>query len=122
MKLKTLLLAVSAAAVLATAAAPATADPIDRGMRHDERMDRRMDRRDDRSEVRHDRYWRDGYHGFVDRDRVFVTLRAHHFTRFVGDPYWFHDRYVVKTYDRFGRVVFVEINPYTGDFIGVVRF
>ena len=71
----------------------------------------------------HDRYWRPEFrHGYVDRDRVLVELRRHRYDRFVGDPYWFHGRYVVRTYNRFGHVVFVEVNPYTGGFVGEVRF
>jgi hypothetical protein len=72
----------------------------------------------------HDRYWRNdfGNRGFIGRDRIFFELRRHNFNRFVGDPYWFQGRFVVKTYDRFGHVVFVEVNPYTGAYIGVVRF
>lgn len=73
-------------------------------------------------EVKRDRYWKPEYRGFVARDRVFGELRRHHYTRFAGDPYWFNGRYVVKTYDDRGRLVFVELNPYTGAFIGVVRF
>ena len=138
MNFKQLLLTAAAAAILSsTGAGMAMAAPHDRGGhsdrdrggdRHDgdrrgDRMDRRMDRRDDRRDVRHDRYWRSEYrHGYVDRDRVFFGLRQQHYSRFIGDPYWYDGRYVVRTYDRFGRVVIVEVNPYSGDFIGVIRF
>jgi hypothetical protein len=71
----------------------------------------------------HDRYWRPEFKGgFVARDRLFFVLRQHRYTRFDGDPYWFQGRFVIKSFDRWGRPVFVELNPYTGDFIGVVRF
>jgi hypothetical protein len=72
----------------------------------------------------HDRYWRHEYGGrhYVDRDRIFWGLRRHHYDRFLGDPMWYGGRYVVRTYDRFGNLVFVEIDPYTGDVIGVVNF
>ncbi len=81
-----------------------------------------MDRRDDSRQVRHDRYWRSEYRGgYVDRDRVFLELRNHHYGHFVGDPYWYNGRYVVKSYDH-GHTVFLEVNPYTGGFIGVLRF
>ena len=71
----------------------------------------------------HDRYWRPEFRGgFVARDRIFVDLRRHNYVRFDGDPYWFNGRFVVKTFDRWGRPVIVEVNPYTGAFIGVVRF
>jgi len=29
--------------------------------------------------------------------------------------------YVVRSYDRFGRVAFIEIDPYTGGVIGTIR-
>jgi hypothetical protein len=84
------------------------------------------DWRDDRGNWHRDRdrYWRNEFRNrsFIGRDRVFLELRRHSFTRFIGDPYWFQGRFVVKTYDRFGRVVYVEVNPYTGAYIGVVRF
>ena len=34
--------------------------------------------------------------------RVAETLRFHRY-RMIGDPYFFHGRYVVRTHDRFGR-------------------
>ncbi|MEI9932735.1 MAG: hypothetical protein WDM89_19930 [Rhizomicrobium sp.] len=71
--------------------------------------------------VMHDRYWKPGYRNYVARDRVFVALRNRGYVRFVGDPYFYHDRYVVRSYNRFGKIVFVEVNPYTGGFIGEVR-
>jgi hypothetical protein len=72
----------------------------------------------------HDRYWREGYgrRRYVDRDRVFFNLRRRNYNRFAGDPYWFQGRYLVRTYDRWGNVILVEVDPYTGNFIGVVRF
>lgn len=67
-----------------------------------------------------------GYHGprherFVDHRVVFDTLRMHRI-HYVGAPFFMHGRYVVRSYDRFGRVVFVQVNPYTGRFMGFVRF
>ena len=129
MNFKKLLLTAAAAAILSsTGAGMALADPGDRGDRgghHD--MDRGGDRHDgdrrDGDRRGHDRYWRPEYrHGYVDRDRIFFGLRQHHYGRFVGDPYWFNGRYVVRTYDRRGHVVIVEVDPYTGDYIGVIRF
>ncbi len=64
--------------------------------------------------VRHE-MWRP----IVMRERVYDTLRFHRF-RGVGDPYFFHGRYVVRSFDRLGRVVLVEIDPRTGAFIGVI--
>ena len=110
MNFKKLLLAASAAAVLASTGMAMADD------RHDNDRDRHV------MAVSHDRYWRPEYHGYVARDRVFFGLRSHGFTRYVGDPYWVGGRYVVKSYDRFGHIVFVEVNPYTGGYIGVVRF
>jgi hypothetical protein len=71
-----------------------------------------------------DRYWRNDYgrRGYIHRDRIFEGLRRRRYRRFDGDPYWFQGRYIVKTYDRFGNRIFVEVDPYTGDFIGVLRF
>ena len=124
MNIKKLLLTAAAAAVLT--ATGAAARDFDRDHRPDRSMAERHDRdgyRDgDRGIRGHDRYWRDGYRGYVHRDSVFRSLRAHRYSRFVGDPYWFQGRYVVRTYDRFGHVVLVEVNPYTGGFIGVIRF
>ena len=127
MNFKQLLLTAAAAAILSTTGAGmALADPYDYGGPGHHDSDRHGDRHDgDRHDgLRgHDRYWRQEYrHGYVDRDRIFFGLRQHHYSRFIGDPFWFHDRYVVRSYDRFGHVVMVEVDPYTGDVIGVVRF
>ncbi|MEI9887057.1 MAG: hypothetical protein WDN08_11260 [Rhizomicrobium sp.] len=56
----------------------------------------------------------------VDHRIVFRALQARHL-RYVGNPYFYRDRYVVRSFDRFGRVAFVQINPYTGAVIGFVR-
>jgi len=121
---KFLLMAVTSAAV---AAGAAMAQPHDRHDWHDDwrgRGDR--DWRDERGAWHHDRdrYWHEGYRDrqFVDRDRVFQQLRRHHYNRWEGDPYWYHGRYGVRVYNRWGRLVFVEIDPYTGDFIGEFGF
>ena len=39
----------------------------------------------------------------------------------IGDPYFVRGHYVVRTVNRFGRTVFVEVNPYTGAFLGEFR-
>jgi hypothetical protein len=71
----------------------------------------------------HDRYWKPGFRGgFVPRDRLFGTLRQHNYHRFDGDPYWYRGRFVVRSFDRRGAPVVIELNPYTGNFIGIVRF
>ena len=72
-----------------------------------------------------------GYHndrGRVERiDRrivehrvVFNQLRGRHI-RFTGNPYFVRGHYVVRSFDRFNRVTFVEVNPYTGQIIGFIR-
>ncbi|HEX4293338.1 MAG TPA: hypothetical protein VHZ29_04330 [Rhizomicrobium sp.] len=114
---KTLMAAVAVLTLAGTNAAMA----VDRD--HDGRPDRSWAEHHDRDgyrDVRHDRYWKPGYGRYVARDRVFLELRNHRYTRFIGDPYFYHDRYVVRAYNRVGRVVFVEVNPYTGAFMGEV--
>ncbi|MBV9548258.1 MAG: hypothetical protein JO256_01135 [Alphaproteobacteria bacterium] len=56
----------------------------------------------------------------VMRARVFETLRMHRLVA-LGEPYFFHGRTVVRGRDRFGRLVLVELDPWTGRFLGVVR-
>jgi len=139
MKIKQLLLTAAAAAILCTTGAVARDRDRDRDGRPDHSYAERHDRdgfrddwrgrdarhwRDDRGSwhADHDRYWRNGYGRFVGRDVYFRNLRANHYYRWDGEPYWFHGRYVIRTYDRFGRPIIVEMNPYTGGFVGVVRF
>jgi hypothetical protein len=56
----------------------------------------------------------------VEHRVVFNTLRARHI-RFTGNPYFVRGHYVVRSFDRLGRVTFVEVNPYTGAIIGFIR-
>lgn len=56
----------------------------------------------------------------VERVRVFDTLRFHHY-RWIGDPSFIRGHYVVRSINPFGRPVFVEVDPYTGAFIGEFR-
>ena len=56
----------------------------------------------------------------VSRQHVYDTLRYHHYRAF-GAPLFHRGHYVVRSYNRFGRTVFVEIDPYTGAFIGEFR-
>jgi hypothetical protein len=56
------------------------------------------------------------HRAYVNRIRVADALRFHRY-RVIGDPYFVHGRYVVRTHDRFGRVVFVQVNPYSGAFV-----
>ena len=48
--------------------------------------------------------------------RIADSLRFHRY-RMIGDPYFVHGRYVVRTHDRFGRIVFVQVDPYSGAFL-----
>jgi hypothetical protein len=137
MKISKLILTAAAAAILATSGA--VARDRDRDGRPDHGWAERHDRdgfndawrgradwhwRDDRGGWHgdHDRYWRHGYGRYVGHDRIYVELRRKHYYRWDGAPYWYQGRYVVRTYDRHGRRIFVEMNPYTGGFIGVIRF
>ena len=56
----------------------------------------------------------------VEHRVVFETLR-HRNIRFNGNPYFVRGHYVVRSFDRFNRVTFVEVNPYTGQVIGFIR-
>jgi hypothetical protein len=93
---KTLLAAASLAILTAAGLGTASAAPW---ARHDFRAHQRMEHR-----------------GFVNHWRVAETLRFHRY-HMMGNPYFFHGRYVVRVHDRFGRPVLVQIDPYTGAFI-----
>jgi Ni/Co efflux regulator RcnB len=114
---KTLLAAASLAVLTAIAAPAASAAPWE--VRHD-RQELRHDRQDlrhDRRELRHDRRVdRFEHRSYVNRIRIAEGLRFHRY-RMIGDPYFVHGRYVVRTHDRFGRTVFVQVDPYTGAFL-----
>ena len=56
----------------------------------------------------------------IERVRVFDTLRLRHY-RGLGDPYFIRGHYVVRTINPFGRIVLVEVDPYSGAFIGELR-
>ena len=62
----------------------------------------------------------DVHRPYVARARVYETLRLHRYAG-IGNPYFLHGRYVVRSHDRFGRTVLVELDPWTGRFLGVVR-
>ncbi len=102
--MKKLLVAASLAVVSVAGIGAASADPRDHD-RHDGWRDRGFER--------HERF---EHRAYADRVRVFDTLRFHHY-RMIGEPYFVHGRYVVRTYDRFGRIVFVQVDPYSGAFI-----
>lgn len=67
----------------------------------------------------YERHERMEHRAFVDRGRLAETLRFHRY-RVIGDPYFFHGRYVVRVHDRFGYPVLVQIDPYSGAFIRVL--
>ena len=71
-----------------------------------------------RHEMRDLRY--DNHRRIVDRERVLATLRLHHY-RWFGEPVFVRGHYVVRVVGRFGRPLFVEINPYTGALVGEFR-
>ncbi|MEJ0042674.1 MAG: hypothetical protein WDM81_10855 [Rhizomicrobium sp.] len=103
MSIKKILTAAAAAITLGLATAPAAdAAPFRGGFEHDRGRVERIDRR------------------IVEHRIVFNTLRARHI-RYVGTPYFVRGHYVVRSFDRFGHVSFVEVNPYTGGFIGFIR-
>ncbi|MBS0472367.1 MAG: hypothetical protein JSR60_14945 [Proteobacteria bacterium] len=56
----------------------------------------------------------------VDHRVVFASMHARHM-RYIGTPHFVRGHYVIRSFDRFGRVAFVEINPYTGAVIGFFR-
>jgi hypothetical protein len=82
--------------------------------------DNHRDDRDHRPIVRHDPYFNRARQPIVVRERVFDSLRLHHY-RGIGEPVFVHGHYVVRSINRFGRVVFVEVDPYSGAFLGEIR-
>ena len=97
---KKILTAAALALVSFAGISAANAGPWERHeMRRDVRVERQIEHR-----------------AYVDRIHVADALRLHRY-RVIGDPYFVHGRYVVRTHDRFGRVVFVQVNPYSGTFV-----
>ena len=78
------------------------------------------DRRDDYRPVARHEFYRDFHRPVVERVHIYDTLRFHRY-RWIGDPYFVGSHYVVRTINPFGRTVLVEVNPYTGAFIGEFR-
>lgn len=111
---KTLIAAASLAVIAAAGIGSASAAPWD--VRHDRQEIRRdmRDLRQDRRELYRDTHF--AHHPYVERFRVVDNLRFHRYS-VIGNPYWMHGRYVVRTHDRFGRLVFVQIDPYSGRFV-----
>lgn len=105
MRKSIVLLAAAATLAISGLAVPASAAP----------WNHRFDR-DSRPVIRHQ------FHGHtVEHVRVFDTLRFHRY-RAIGEPYFLRGHYVVRSVNRFGRVVLVDVNPFTGAFIGEFRF
>lgn len=121
---KTALAAAALAAITAAGTITAGADPYDRHLNRVEhrleRRDARIDHRIDRIDRHIDRHEMAMHRRHVDRMVVKRMLTANHY-RMIGEPYFLGGRYVVRTYDRFGHVVLVRIDPWTGAFMGVVR-
>ena len=53
----------------------------------------------------------------IARTRVVEVLRGRHI-RFVGTPYFYGGRYLVRCYDSFGRLAYCSVDPYSGAFLG----
>ena len=103
--MKTILAAASLAVLAAAGIGGAAAQPWDHHYARE------------RAWERHERF---EHRAYVDRVRLEQALRFHRY-RMIGEPFFIHDRYVVRTHDRFGRTVFVRVDPYTGAFLGEVR-
>jgi hypothetical protein len=105
--MKTILAAASLAVLSAAGIGAASAQPWDHNGYH----------HGWRGWERHERF---EHRAYVDRMRIADSLRFHRY-RMIGDPYFVHGRYVVRTHDRFGRIVFVQVDPYSGAFVREVR-
>jgi hypothetical protein len=102
MKFKTILAAAATTAILAMASAASAAD------------------------WHHSRN-HNGWHGhahhrvvhraYIPHDRVFSVVRAHGY-RYVGNPYLSGGHYLIRAYDRHGRLVLASIDPYSGAWLG----
>ena len=101
--MKSIFAAASLAVISAAGIGAASAQPWDHGYNRGWRAHERVEHR-----------------AYVNRLRIADSLRFHHY-RVIGDPYFVHGRYVVRSHNRFGRPVFVQVDPYSGAFIGEVR-
>jgi len=124
MQFKKILLAAAAAITLtggAAVAAPThqTGNIQIADSRWDRDRDHDRDRwyRDGRHDRDHDRWDRRDHRRYVGHDRIYRELRSHRY-RHAGAPYFYRGHYVVRAYDRHGRLGFVRVNPYTGGYIG----
>ena len=107
--MKTILAAASLAVLSAAGIGGAAAQPWDRYGDHQFARERAWER--------HERF---EHRAYVDRVRLEQALRFHRY-RMMGEPMFVHGRYVVRTHDRFGRIVFVQVDPYTGAFVREMR-
>lgn len=120
MTIKKILTAAATVAVLSVAgAASASADSW---YGHDGYYDNRGDYGDNyRGGYERDGDHDNGWHrGWYNHDRWHDGGRFHH-AHYYGRPFWYHGRYVVRSYDDFGRVSFVEVGPH-GSVSGYFRF
>ena len=113
--LKSKILLTAAALAITSLAGSANAAPFDNHM-----GDHRVDHRQVVRSEFHDGFHRDVRRPMVERVRIYDTLRFHHY-RWISDPYFVGSHYVVRTINPFGRTMLVEVNPYTGGFIGEFR-
>jgi hypothetical protein len=51
-------------------------------------------------------------------ERAASVIRARHI-RFIGDPYLYNGRYVVRCYDERGLLAYCAVDPYSGAFLGL---
>jgi hypothetical protein len=58
------------------------------------------------------------YHPLLSRDRIVAVVRARHI-RFVGTPYLYNGRYLMRCYANDGQLGYCQVDPYSGAFIGV---
>ncbi len=110
---KTLLASLALAALTVAGLGSASAQP-----RHHDRFDR--DVRVERHVVIERPAYRPAHRATVSRAHVNRVLRNHRFVG-IGNPYFLRGQYVVRSQDRFGRIVLVRLDPWTGRFIGTVR-
>jgi hypothetical protein len=99
---KSVLAAASLAVLSAAGIGSAAAQPWDHGYHNGWRGYERHERFEQRA--------------FVHRMRVAETLRFHRL-RMIGEPMFIHGRYMVRAHDRFGRIVFIQVDPYSGAFM-----
>jgi hypothetical protein len=105
-------LAVGLALTTSTAALAADYD-------HDGRRDNSWAERHDYDGYRDNRRFdRRVTRAIINHDRVYEVVRAHRY-RYIGAPYWYRGYYGVRAYDPYGKVVFVRVDPYRGNWLGV---